>query len=203
MSTKNTQKTRKLVVCGMLAAVSIVLGLTPLGYLQIGPFAITLMHLPTIIGAIMEGPLVGGTLGLVFGLTSMYRALTVPTLTSPIFYDPIVALVPRILVGLVAYYVFAACLKLFKNAPVSSGLAAFMATLTNTAGVLGLVYLLHLQQYAQALSIEPSAVGAALLSVVLSNGIIEAVAAVVICTAVVTALRGLYRLSNKKGSKNK
>lgn len=59
------QKTRKLVVIGMLSGISIFLGLTGLGFINIPPVKATIMHIPVIIGAIIEGPIVGGLIGLV------------------------------------------------------------------------------------------------------------------------------------------
>ena len=67
---------------------------------------LTIMHIPVIIGAILEGPLVGGSIGLIFGLFSMYQNITAPNLTSFIFTNPMIALLPRILIGIVTYYVY-------------------------------------------------------------------------------------------------
>lgn len=64
------------------------------------------MHVPVIIGAIIEGPVVGALVGLVFGLFSMYQNFTAPGPTSFIFWNPIIAIIPRVLVGIVAYYVY-------------------------------------------------------------------------------------------------
>ena len=64
------------------------------------------MHIPVIIGAIMEGPVVGGFIGLIFGLFSIYQALTNPTPVSFVFLNPLVSVIPRILIGIVSYYVY-------------------------------------------------------------------------------------------------
>ena len=77
---------RKMAITGMLAAVSILLGSTPLGFIPIGPTKATIMHLPVIIGAIMEGPIVGVGIGLIFGIFSMIQAAMAPTVTSFVFY---------------------------------------------------------------------------------------------------------------------
>lgn len=105
------QKTRKLVIVGMLSAISIFLGLTGLGFINIPPIKATIMHIPVIIGAIIEGPIVGGLIGLVFGLFSMYQAFTAPLPTSFMFWNPIIALVPRVLIGVVSYYVYTSMIK--------------------------------------------------------------------------------------------
>lgn len=103
--------TRKLVIAGMLSAISIFLGVTRLGFIAIPPINATILHVPVIIGSIIEGPIIGGVIGLVFGLFSMYNAFTAPTPTSFLFWNPIIALLPRILIGIVSYYVYKAMLK--------------------------------------------------------------------------------------------
>lgn len=74
--------TRRLAVVGMLGAISVVLGLTPLGFIPIGPAKATIMHIPVIIGSIIEGPIVGLLIGLIFGGFSMFQAYVMPT--SPV-----------------------------------------------------------------------------------------------------------------------
>ena len=97
---------RRMTIVGVLGAISIVLGMTPLGFIPVGPTRATIMHIPVIIGAIMEGPIVGGLIGLIFGLFSMFQAITNPTPVSFVFLNPLVSLVPRILIGIVSYYIY-------------------------------------------------------------------------------------------------
>ena len=122
---KNSRsKTRKLVVIGMLGGISIFLGLTPLGIIHLPVMNLTIMHIPVIIGALLEGPLVGGAIGLIFGLLSMYQNITAPNLTSFIFMNPIIALLPRILIGIVTYYVYTFIKNKIKNKSISIGVAS-------------------------------------------------------------------------------
>jgi len=102
--------TRQIVVTAAMVAIVIVLSAPPLrlGYI---PFflgvAITVIHIPVIIGAIMEGPLVGLIVGLCFGLSSLMWAYLAPT--GPIdlyFRNPLIAVLPRLFIGLVAYLVY-------------------------------------------------------------------------------------------------
>ena len=76
---KQKFSTRKLVVASMLSAVSVVLGLTPLGIIPLPIANLTTMHIPAILGGILEGPVVGLLVGLIFGLTSLYKAVTAPS----------------------------------------------------------------------------------------------------------------------------
>ncbi len=97
---------RKMAVIGVLGAISAVLGMTPLGFIPVGPTRATIMHIPVIIGAIMEGPVVGALVGLIFGIFSIFQAITNPTPVSVVFLNPLVSVLPRILIGLVTYYVY-------------------------------------------------------------------------------------------------
>ena len=95
---------RKMTVIGVLSAISIMMSMLPfIGYIPIGPMKATIMHVPVIIGAIVEGPLVGATIGLIFGLTSIWNAITQPVLLSPLFLNPLVSVLPRILIGVISY----------------------------------------------------------------------------------------------------
>lgn len=102
-------------IIGVLAAISIMLSMTPLGFIPIGPTNATIMHIPVIIGAIVEGPLVGITVGFIFGATSLLKALTMPTITSFAFINPLVSILPRMLIGVIAYYVYKLTIKFTKN----------------------------------------------------------------------------------------
>jgi len=116
MSSTKKFDVRKMAVVGVLGGISVVLGLTPLGFIPIGPTKATIMHIPVIIGAIMEGPVVGGLVGLIFGLFSILQAFMNPTPISVIFYNPLISVVPRILIGIVSYYVYVVFKKMGEKA---------------------------------------------------------------------------------------
>lgn len=97
---------RKMTIIGVLGAISIMLGMTPLGFIPIGPTKATIMHIPVIIGSIIEGPIVGGFIGLIFGLFSIFQAITNPTPVSFVFYNPLISILPRVLMGVLSYYVY-------------------------------------------------------------------------------------------------
>lgn len=83
---------RKMTIIGVLSAISIMLSMTPLGFIPVGPTKATIMHIPVIIGAIMEGPIVGAAIGFIFGISSLLNAITNPTVTSFVFINPLVFL---------------------------------------------------------------------------------------------------------------
>ncbi|EFI41670.1 ECF transporter S component [Peptoniphilus sp. oral taxon 386] len=103
---KRSVTNRQLVVAAMLGAVTVVLGLTPLGFIPLGIINATTMHIPVIIAGILEGPIVGAAVGLIFGVSSLFNAITRPGPISFVFYNPLISIVPRILIGLVSAYVY-------------------------------------------------------------------------------------------------
>ena len=80
-----------------------------------------------------------------------------------------------------------------KNTGVCAGIAAVLGTLTNTIGVLGLTYILYLDQYAQAREISREAVAGTLLTVGLTNGIPEAIVSALITIPIVVTMLKLKR----------
>ncbi|MGL5153000.1 MAG: ECF transporter S component [Clostridium sp.] len=184
---------RRLAIVGMLSGISIFLGLTGLGFIPIPPVKLTIMHLPVIIGAIIEGPVVGALVGLVFGLFSMYQAFTAPLPTSFMFMNPIIALIPRILIGVVAYYAYNFLKNKIKKQSASIAISATLATMTNTIGVLGLTYILYLERYAEAVEVSTTAVAGVLSGIFLTNGIPEALFAGFIAVPVVLTLKKINR----------
>ena len=72
---KTKQNTRRLVILAMLSGIMLVMSYTPLGYLNIGPLAISLNMIPVAIGAVVLGPAGGAFLGAVFGVTSCLQCV--------------------------------------------------------------------------------------------------------------------------------
>ena len=115
-------ETKNLTTVGILGAIVIMLGLTPLGFIPLGVLTITSLHVPVIIAGILEGPVVGGLVGLIFGFFSLFNAMTRPTPISFVFYNPLISIMPRILIGVVTGLVYRALkdkdnnkLRLFMN----------------------------------------------------------------------------------------
>lgn len=164
-----TWHVRTLTVSGLLGAISIVLGITPLGFIPVPTAAghVTIMHIPAILGGVLEGPKVGALTGLIFGIHSLLRANNV------LFADPLIAIGPRIFIGIVSWWVY----RMTK----SDALAAAFGTITNTAGVMGLAVL---RGYI------PSAVA---WGIVLTHGIPEVIMAIAITIITSRALRRVRR----------
>ena len=186
------------VLMALFAAVILVLALTPVGYIRIGLISATLIHVPVIIGSVILGPKRGAVLGGIFGLTSFIMNFMTPGVLSFVFcpFIPVpgtsrgnplaivICFLPRILVGVVPYYVYRLMKKTAKNEyfPLLAGGAA--GSLVNTLLVMGLIYLIFKNAYAAATGVDSNAVTAAIIGVVLMNGVPEAVAAALINAAV-------------------
>ncbi|SFA68775.1 Uncharacterized membrane protein [Acetitomaculum ruminis DSM 5522] len=198
-----SKKTVRMVQLALFAAIVVLLAMIPgLGYIPVGAINATTIHIPVIIGSILLGPIDGAILGFVFGCTSLINATFNPGLTSFVFSpfysvgeihgsfaSLIVCFIPRILIGVVPYFVFKLLRKALKNLKTgglipSLTVAGVAGSLTNTILVMGLIYILFGAQYAQALGVETGALLGLIMTVVFTNGIIEAIVAAIIATAV-------------------
>ena len=73
-------KTKRLVILAVFSAIIAVMAFT-VGYIPLGFMNATIIHIPVIIGAILLGPVEGGILGFVFGLTSLINNTVRPNLS--------------------------------------------------------------------------------------------------------------------------
>lgn len=106
-----TLSTRSIVIAGVLAAVSFVLAITGLGYFPVPNLTAqaTIMHVPAIIGGVLEGPLVGAIVGLVFGIDALIRFSGLPFFEGqPVWMPVLILLVPRLFIGPVAWLLYKA-----------------------------------------------------------------------------------------------
>ena len=166
-----TLNTRRIVVSGVLGAIAILLGWTRIGYIPVLNLAgnATIMHVPVIVGAVMEGWLVGAIIGLLFGISSFALA------TVPLFKNPLIAILPRVAIGFTSYFAYAG-LRKWNNYAALVG-AAIVGTLTNTILVLGLAGLFN---YIPWVGIPP---------ILLTNALPEVIIAVILVVAIVAAWR--------------
>ena len=247
MKRENRFNIKRMPIIGVLGGISIMLGLTPLGFIPIGPTRATIMHIPVIIGAITQGPIVGAMVGLIFGLFSLFQNITNPTVTSFVFLNPLVSVVPRVLIGITSYYSYRGFQRLgFKNTrnilnllwisiifylgygiytALSRGeynllmllinvvliftiillmyftrnslksksldvmIATIVGSLTNTVGVLFLIYILFAERFVLALGLNIANTRKVILGIGIANGIPEAIIAVIIVSSVVNILQ--------------
>lgn len=198
MERQNTTMTfgvRQITTIGMLSSISIILGLTGYGFIPIPPVKATILHVPVIIGAIVEGPVVGAMIGFIFGVFSMVQSVMTPTPLSFAFMNPLVAVLPRILIGLITYYTYKLLSNFVKGKfdSVKIGIAAVLGSLTNTIFVLGMMYVIYSGQVAKALNIKVSTVAKTIAAIGTTNGIPEALVACAITIPISIALKKIKR----------
>lgn len=169
-------RTRKIVIAGVMGAISALLGWTHWGFIPwFTGASLTVLHVPAIIGAVLEGPVVGLAIGLIFGLFSMLQAAIAPTGPLDVFFtNPIIAVLPRLLIGPVAWLVW----RGLQRWPVPALAAAgVVGSLTNTILVLGLLGIYG--------AIPWPVIGVAAVG----NGLPEAVASAILTVMVVALWR--------------
>ncbi len=193
--------TRWMVGVAMMAAIIIVLANTPLGLIPLPTTKATTTHIPVIIGAVILGPLAGAILGGVFGICSIISNTIAPVATSFAFSPFLsttglpgavkavwVAVGCRIMIGVVAGWLWIILKKLRVNDTLALAITGFAGSITNTIMVMGSIGLLFTQQYAQAKEVAMEAVTGLIMVTVAFNGIPEAFLALVLVSAIGTAL---------------
>lgn len=249
--------------------------LTPLGYIPLVVINATIIHIPVILGSLFCGPKKGAFLGFVFGFTSCLKATIVggtlssfvfsPVLaaslvgTSGIFKSLFIAFVPRILVGVIPYFVYIGIKKVLASEKknlwgtvlnvlmsvfLAFGVYAFLGkmseslsqaaalgigiavgavvfivveavfirkstqvipfvyagvagAMTNTLLVMGSIFVLYKDAYADAIGVAGNAVLGVITGVISFNGVIEAIVAAIIVYLVGLVLNTIKPIAAK------
>jgi uncharacterized membrane protein len=174
-----TEKVRKAATAGVLSAVVLVLGITNLDFIPLPIASVTILHIPVIIGAILEGPLVGIFIGLLFGVFSIIKAsmIGVTPVDLAALSFPYIAIIPRLLIPLAAWGFYKA-ISMFKKAPAAIAIVvgAVAGSFANTFFYLaGIVLVLEEITFPM------------IVPVIAFNGTLEAAAAALISLAVISA----------------
>lgn len=197
---------RKFSYLSLLATIEIVVGFVPfLGFIPLGIIDVTTMHLPVIMTGILLGKGSGMIVGFVFGLISMIKATMSPGPTSFLFSpfysingisgaiaSLVIAFVPRILIGYVSGFIYELLKNKHENMAVI--ISSIAGSMTNTILVMSLIYIFFKDAYASVMSIAVEAVVTFIISVIMTNGILEAVTAAVTVIIVYKATKRFVRL---------
>lgn len=191
-SAKKTKHLKNIAAVGALGALTVLFGFTRLGMIPwFSGASITILHVPVILGTLLFGLIPGMCIGAIFGLTSLILAATQGTGLDLLFVNPVVSVLPRILIAPAVYFVA----KPFQSSKssvlpiVGDGIAAFAGTLVNTVLVLGSLVVIY-----KAITWE------VVWTVLVSNSLLEAAAAVIICIAVILIWKAAGK--NKKSRLN-
>lgn len=208
MKTKK-HDTRWMVSVALMAAIVIVLANTPLGMIQLPIIKATTVHIPVILGAILLEPGAGAILGAVFGICSLVSNTMAPTLLSFAF-SPFLSTtgIPgalkaiwisvgcRILIGVVAGWLWVLFTKIKLNQFIALPIVGFVGSMVNTVTVMGSIYFLFAQQYAEAKEVALTAVFGLVMGTVTASGIPEAIAAAILVLALGKVLVVVFRKMN-------
>ncbi len=216
-NTMQKKDTKWLVSVALMIAIVVVLANTPLGMIQLPVIKATTVHIPVIIGAIVLGPLAGAILGAAFGICSLISNTFAPTLLSFAF-SPFatttgfvgaisavwVSVGCRILMGVAAGWLWLGLKKLIlthinKKAgsevteAVLLAVCGFISSMFNTIFVMGSIYVLFAQQYAEVKNVVVDAVFGLIMGTVTASGIPEAIAASILVAVIGKVLIKVYR----------
>lgn len=210
MNRKKTD-TRYMATLAMFCGILLVMGVTGIGFIPLPVIKATTMHIPVILGAVLLGPAAGAVLGGVFGLCSIWANTTAPGLLafafSPfmtteglpgVFKSLWIALGCRILLGVIAGWLWRGLKCIFKQDYLALPVTAAISTICHTLLVMGSIYILLAQQYAQAKNVAITAVFGLVMGTVTASGIPEAIAASILVTVIGKALLHLAARMNMR-----
>lgn len=169
------------------------------GNIPLGPLSITTLHVTVILAAILLGPVDGAIIGGVWGILTWVRAFVAPTspLAPLVFTNPLVSVIPRVMIGLLAGGTFKLVVHYWHHEKVATILAAVVGSLTNTGLVLGLIYAFYrTPAVAHTYGVNVNHLLSALEVIMATNGLAELLLAVVVVPLVaIPALEVQRRIS--------
>lgn len=202
-------KIREFTLTTVFLAIILLFALTPIGFIHLGVIKATIIHVPIIIASIILGPRIGAFLGLAFGISSVVTNTMAPTLLSFAFSPAVpvlgtshgsiwalfIAIVPRVIVGVVPYYLNKTLQKVLSKEKWSLFLTGLLTTVLHTFLIMGSIALIFHDAYAKAVNADGiNGIIAAILMVFFTNGIAEATLAAFAAALVVPPL---LKVSNK------
>lgn len=211
---KQKKDTRWTVTVALMMAIVILLANTPLGMIQLPIVKATTVHIPVIIGSIVLGPLAGAILGATFGICSLISNTMAPTLLSFAFSPFLsttgfvgvlkaiwVSVGCRTAMGIAAGWLWILLKKLNVNQNIALLITGFLGSMFNTIFVMGSIYVLFANQYAQAKEVAVTAVFGLIMGTVLASGVPEAIAAAILVIALGKVLIKIYVSAGKNTGK--
>lgn len=188
---------RRIALLGILTAIIIIQNFVPfLGNIPIPPLNPTIIHVTVIVATLTMGTKDGMIIGAVWGLTRMFRAHAMPAtpLDPWLWTHPMIALVPRILIGTFTGWSYQFSQRLFpKKEKVSMAIASIIGSFTNTIVVLFFIALLFGERYAQETGVNADNLTKALAVIVGTSGVAEAICAAILAPLITIPIRKIKR----------
>jgi uncharacterized membrane protein len=197
----------------MFIAIIAVMSFVPwLGFITIGGVAITIIHIPVLIGAIFGGKKVGIILATTFGVFSMIRAFMTPDAFNVFFQNPLVSILPRFLFGVSIWYIYTGLYRFLKPVIVNEeaeegkkhrliqlneltvlGITFALSSLAHTVITLSALYIFSFNSQLYLDIFGDASVLRFVWLILLSNGFIEVGLAVIIGAPITWRLREYLR----------
>lgn len=198
---------KKFTLTAIFISIILLFAFTPFGFINLVIIKATIIHIPVIIASILLGPRIGALQGLIFGLTSVIINTLSPSLLSfafsPFvdlvdvgparFWALFIAIVPRVILGIIPFYLYKATKRIFEKTKFQQKPALFLtgllSTFIHTFLVMGSIAFFFQDAYAQAIGVDSvGAIFNAILTVFFTNGLAEAIVAAIVTTALVPPL---------------
>jgi len=221
LTQKKSRSIHGMVLLAMFIAIIFLLAFTPIGYINLPFIKATVVHIPVIIGSLLLGPRKGALLGFCFGVTSLMNNTMYPSLLSfafsPLIPVPalnrgslwalIICFVPRIMVGLVPWVMNALFFKITKGlnkatTALHMTICAILGSLTNTIFVMGFIFVFFRNEYASVKGLPVDKVLYAIMGIVSTNGLIEAIVAGLLTTTICLPLIKYTKFTDIKVQKD-
>ena len=207
MENKKQSLNYKIAVTGIMGALTVLLAFTPIGYIQVGFVAITLVHIPTVLATVAAGLVPGVACGAIFGVSSLIVAATSQAGLNPLFLNPAVSILPRVLFPIIVWGIY----KLFDLIPhmpktISASIGAALGTLAHTFLVMGSLFIIYAKRVMELLNMDITQINPCKAfwivtsATIASNGIWEIIAATVLTAAV---MGSIYAVNSKKSKISK
>ena len=212
----------KIAMTGAFAALSVILSVTPLGYIPMlgGAIQVTVMHVPTILAALLGGLESGVVVGFVFGLSSLLHGLMTPTAASPFFLNPLVSILPRMIFPVAVWAIYTGlCLIPHLPKTIGATVTAAVGTFIHTLLVMGAICIFYSTTYLPMVrgaieklvghgDLSPFKTYCAVIAItMITNGFLEVAVAAFFVAAVFLALfaknRGKPKVSRFEDTRDK
>lgn len=180
------RKTQVIAINALLCALVLLFIFFPI---KIGILSLAIIPIiAVIISAEVMGIFNGALTGLFFGIISFIGSFMFPNTLSFAFYNPLVSIVPRILIGVVAFYVAKGMFKLFPKLPKVFGyaLGTMAGITTNTVGVLGMIWVFY---EGRALDAGSAITMDWIMFIIIENYLLELVVCTIVTPPIVMATK--------------
>ena len=201
---KNTNSLKRFVLLALFIAIELVFRLLGLGRVPVGPLNMSFLTVPIAVGAMLLGPAEGMVLGTVFGLCSLWDAISgAGGMTAMLFgisavHTVILCVVTRALMGLLTGLIFKVMHRADRTKTISYFAGAFCAPFLNTLLFMGYIILAFYQtDYIQSLAAAKGAANPFMFIVLLVGlqGLIE----MLVCTVTAGAVaKGVAKAIRKE-----